>query len=367
MHDSIARPDPHSLLSNPANATPRLGRVGVLLGGLSSEREVSLLSGGSVLAALLTPGPRPAPEHLEAIEWRPAGTPGGELVFGDRVLPFHEGLAHLVSFDVLFLALHGGAGEDGRLQGLLDLLGIAYTGSGHAASAIAMDKWRTREVARALGLALAPGFLAGRAELRAGLADAGARAALETGWVIKPRADGSSVGVELGQGLGALQQRLEQRLETERELVVEARIRGLELTCAVLEGGPEGPRALPPVEIVPRGSGWFDFQQKYQSDGAEEFCPPRQLPLEAQARVQQDALALHRALGCRGLTRTDFIWPLGAQGGLDPAARPVVLELNTLPGLTPRSLAPLAARAAGIDYRELCLTLLEAASRRFGA
>lgn len=361
MQDASTRPDAlHG--AAPVQAAPlRLRRVGILLGGLSSEREVSLLTGGSVLAALRAGGARPTPEHLEAIEWRPAGTPAGELVFADRVLPFHEGLSHLCSFDVLFLALHGGAGEDGRLQGLLDLLGIAYTGSGHAASALAMDKWRTREAAAALGLAVAPGWLLDGAGLRAALGAAEMRRALESGWVIKPRADGSSVGVELGAGWAELGLRLEARLAREAAVIVEARVRGLELTCAVLESTPGAPRALPPVEIVPRGSGWFDYQQKYSSDGAEEFCPPRWLPAEAQGRLQADALALHRALGCRGLTRSDFIWPLGADGALDLRARPILLEINTLPGLTPRSLAPLAARAAGIDYRDLCLDLLDAA------
>lgn len=367
MHESSLRPQTSPSHRDTQTRALELGRVGVLFGGLSSEREVSLLTGGSVLAALRTSGPRPAPERLEAIEWRPAGTPGGELVFGDRVLPFHEGLAHLCSFDLLFLALHGGAGEDGRLQGLLDLLGIAYTGSGHAASALAMDKWRTREAAASLGLSVAPGLLLGQAGFENALAHGGARDQLEAGWVIKPRGDGSSVGVELGQGLPGLEQRLRRRFEAERELIVEARVRGLELTCAVLEAEPGAARALPPVEIVPRGAGWFDFQQKYASDGAEEHCPPRQLPSAAQAQLQADALALHTALGCRGLTRTDFIWPLGPGGALDLGARPVLLEINTLPGLTPRSLAPLAARAAGIDYRELCLTLLEAAGRVFRA
>jgi D-alanine-D-alanine ligase len=351
-----------------------LGPVAVLFGGLSSEAEVSKITGGSVLAALGAVGGRPGPSELDAWEWRPGSTPSGELVHGARHWPFADGLAQLARYEVLFLALHGGAGEDGRLQGLLDLLGIAYTGSGHAASALAMDKWQSRLMAQAAGLRVAPGRLVQAEHVASEQAFHRWRAeapefeqALGAGYAIKPRGDGSSVGVEVQARAETLLTRLQERLQGARELLVEARIPGLELTCAVLGDGSGQARALPPVEIVPRGGAWFDYQQKYASDGAEEFCPPRSLPPAAAERLGHLARSAHLAFGCQGLTRSDFIWPLKADGsGLDLGRDPVFLELNTLPGLTPRSLAPQAAQAAGIDYRELCLRLLEAGRARKG-
>jgi D-alanine-D-alanine ligase len=353
----------------------RLGRVAVLFGGLSNEAEVSRITGGAVLAALRSSGSRPGPVEVESWEWRAGSGPSGELLRGDQRWPFAAGLAQLGQNEVIFLALHGGAGEDGRLQGLLELLGIRYTGSGHAASALAMDKWRSREAARSVGLRVAPGQLVRSEHLadrgafeRWSSADVEFQRGLANGAVIKPRGDGSSVGVEVLKRADELLPRLQARLRPGHELLVEARIAGLELTCAVLGDALGQAEALPPVEIVPKAGAWFDYQQKYSSDGAEEFCPPRSLPPSAAERLRVLARAAHQSFGCQGLTRSDFIWPTTPDGTrLDLIADPVFLEINTLPGLTPRSLAPQAARAAGIDYRELCLRLLEAGRDRKGA
>jgi D-alanine-D-alanine ligase len=327
--------------------------VVVLAGGVSGEREVSLLSGAEIARALsVDDGRGPARARLVEIDER------GRWKVEGQACGAPEGLARLGRVDVFLLALHGGAGEDGTLQGFLETAGARYTGSGVAASALCMDKLALRALARDSGLSVARGLCLSRADV---LRDA--RGALRTaaafgggGWFVKPRSGGSSVAtfrVEAGGDLAAA------ALEVARtgdDVLVEEVLLGVECSCGVLERPGREPLALPAVEIVPAAGRFFDYQQKYASDGAREVCPPVALDAQAHARVQADALSIFRVAGCRGYARVDFI--------VTAAGEPVLLEVNTLPGFTARSLLPLEAAAVGVDYRSLCLWILAVALAR---
>ncbi|QDU67537.1 D-alanine--D-alanine ligase [Engelhardtia mirabilis] len=332
--------------------------VAVLMGGTSGEREVSLDSGRCIVQALGELDGR-GPAEVTPVLW----TADGNFDFAGEKLDVAQALARMARFDAVHLALHGGMGEDGTLQGALDLVGVAYTGSGVAASALAMDKPRSKIVAEAAGAPGAPGLVVTRRDLTGG-----PRAVLDRltalvagGAFLKPSDGGSSVAMERHLPGGDLLSALERCLEQAPAVLVEAAVQGLEVTCAVLERGA-GPQALPVVEIRPAAGRFFDYSQKYATDGADERCPPELLDDAAQSEIQRRAVAVHRAFGCRGLTRVDFM-VREPERGRD--CGPVFLELNTLPGFTPRSLAPLAAAAAGLSYRDLCLELLaDALDRR---
>jgi D-alanine-D-alanine ligase len=258
-----------------------------------------------------------------------------------------EAIVALADVDVFFSALHGGEGENGSLQGFLTCSDMPFTGSGVIASAVSMDKVFARELVRAHGVRVARGVALSRsiapsAEERRELVPL-----IANGCVVKPRRGGSSVGCSLVRGEAAFEAAIQRAYLEGPDVLVEELVEGIETTGGVLQAPGGELRSLPPVEIRPRGA-FFDYQEKYSADGAIELCPPANLSVEACARVQAQALAAHRALGCEGYSRTDFIVP--RDGG-----EPVFLETNTLPGLTPRSLLPKAAAAAGIDYRTLCL------------
>ncbi len=328
----------------------RASTVAVLLGGRSSEREVSLRSGAAVLRAL----ERAPLERLVALEIEP----DGRWKIEGRALPALEALAELPRETLFFLALHGGEGEDGSIQGLLETQGLRYTGSGVGASALCMDKQHTRAVLAAAGLRVARGRLVHPLEWRTQRAPllAELSALSQSGFVVKPNRGGSSVDTfVLEDGLG-LEPRVSRVLATGDQALVEERIRGIETTCAVLGNARGELRALPPVEIVPKEGRFFDYEEKYSAQGAQEFCPPRSIPEATTQRLRELALRAHRAAGCDGYSRTDFFVP--AEG------EPVVLEINTLPGLTDRSLLPLAAAQDGFSFSELCLEILALALER---
>jgi D-alanine-D-alanine ligase len=331
-------------------------RVAVLSGGISDERSVALESARGILAALRDGGADGrGPARVEEVRW----LADGRLEWAGEPVSWSRALAHLAEFDVVFLGVHGGPGEDGTLQGALALAGVRCTGSGVAASALAMDKVLAKHVAQGLGLAVAPGRAVERQEWAAD--PAGVIESLlplaRRGAMVKPRCGGSSVGAVRTAPGEDLTSALDQGLGHAEQVLVEGLVEGVEATCAVLGSGARA-RALPPVEIRPAAGRYFDFQQKYAADGARELCPPQGLSAEAVARIERDALAMHRTLGCAGLTRVDFL--VEDEG----AGRPVFLELNTLPGFTERSLAPLAARVVGLSYRDLCLALVEDALAR---
>ncbi len=360
-------------------------RVGVLLGGASAEREISLCSGHMIAQHLprdryevvtldplalmarnphLTPALREKAWALVENRRLPEALANGkgELPAGLReqveaaaaaALPATPALVPAAGdrggIDVAFLALHGRYGEDGTLQGLLDLLGIPYVGSGTLSSALAMDKVMAKKVLAADGVPVPAGTVVDRASFARdpdGEARRAAQAALPA--IVKPVAQGSSVGLSLVSTAGEMRAALERALVHDPRALVEERLLGTEITVGVL--GNRDLQALPVVEIVSRHA-LFDYQSKYDPTLSEEICPAR-IP-EATALAAQDlARRAHRSLACRGLSRTDMIVT---------ASGPVVLEVNTLPGMTVNSLLPKAARAAGIDFPELLHRLVQLA------
>lgn len=293
----------------------RGARVGVLQGGLSTEAEVSRKTGAAVLAALHSRG-----WDAVAIE-------------ADRELPQRIAAA---AIDVAWVALHGRYGEDGCVQGLLELLGLPYTGSGVLASAVAMDKIATKRLVRHLsGVHLAPDAVLRPGDpLPEGLA---------LPVVVKPAGGGSTLGMSLVRHASELSAALDAASAGGERVLVEQAMPGVELTVAVLDD-----RALPVVRIQPE-DGFFDFEAKYRS-GRTHYEVPAAIPDAVRDAVQGAAVAVHRALGCRGLTRSDFL--------LQPDGRAVFLEINTLPGMTATSLSPMAARATGMSFEALVEHLL---------
>jgi D-alanine-D-alanine ligase len=329
----------------------RLARatVAVLMGGRSSERAVSLVSGEGIQRALATPteaGDERGPARVLGVDV----AADGRWVFAGRPLAVGEALAELAQVDLCFLALHGGEGENGAIQGLLTCADVPFTGSGVVASALAMDKVFSRVVVAAAGLRVARGESVTRAA-RGEPCGSTLLDLARAGCVVKPRRGGSSVGCTLVLRPDELERALTVAFEHGGDVLVEELVRGTEASVAVLES-PAGELVVPPpVEIRPRHA-FFDYHDKYSADGALELCPPRTLSPRAVDALCQDAAAAHRALGCAGYSRTDFIVP-------EDGGRPVFLETNTLPGMTPRSLVPQAAMALGIDYRTLCLWIAE--------
>jgi D-alanine-D-alanine ligase len=323
--------------------------VAVLCGGRSSERNVSLDSGRCIAHGLDQCAPHDV-ARVALVEWRA----DGDFELDCERMDAGSALARLATFDACVLALHGGSGEDGTIQGWLELGGVVYTGSGVAASAFAMDKHVTRLVGRSLGLAVAPGVACGRGDdLEEVLGPLVTQAAAS--YFVKDRRGGSSIGTTRVESPTELVSVARAALETVEQLVVEAGVVGTEVSCAVFDG-TGCVEAWPVIEVVPGDGQFFDFQQKYDAQGASEFCPPRSVGEEAQRLVMDQAVRLYRALGCRGVARVDFVLPAYLENA------PVLLELNTLPGMTPRSLVPLAAGQVGLDYPALCLALARAAA-----
>jgi D-alanine-D-alanine ligase len=303
-----------------------MGKVAVLMGGTSAEREVSLMSGTGVLNALLAQG-------VDASAFDPA----------------HEDLADLKSegFERVFVALHGRHGEDGTVQGALELLGIPYTGSGVMASAICMDKVMTKRVWVAEGLPTPRWvWLARDQQTREALRSVPDRIGLPL--IVKPPREGSSIGITKVLGYSQMDDAVRLAIQYDPDLLCEEFIDGIELTCPVLGEGADA-RALPVIRIdAPEGN--YDFEHKYYSDDTGYRCPSG-LPAAEEAEVQRLVLAAYRTLGCRGWGRADLM-RRAADGKF------FLLEMNTSPGMTGHSLVPMSARAAGMSYEQLCLHLL---------
>jgi D-alanine-D-alanine ligase len=303
---------------------PSTVRVAVLYGGVSDERPVSLRSGQQVHEALDKAG---FPNTLIDTQDAPAALRA--LAGG--------------SFDVAFLALHGKGGEDGTVQGVCETLGLPHTGSGVLASALAIDKARAKTMYAAAGLPCAPSVrLANGApfDVREICAVVGEHC------VVKPIGDGSSVGMSIVHDPSELPAAVDVAAATGQDVLVERYVAGTEVTVAVL--GNDDPQALPVIEIVPHAE-FYDYHEKYAAQGADHVIPARLEP-EVYERVQSFAVRAHRALGCRGLSRSDFI--------VDESGTPVILETNTIPGMTRTSLLPDAARHAGIDFPTLCARIV---------
>lgn len=298
----------------------RFGKVAVLFGGSSAEREVSLMSGSAVLAALQSAG-------VDAHAFDPAER--------DLHILKEEG------FDRVFIALHGRGGEDGTVQGALELMGIPYTGSGVMASALSMDKWRTKMVWLACGLPTPRyAILEADTDWEAVVADLGLPI------FVKPVHEGSSMGATKVTEAGQLRAAWELAARYDSLVIAEEFISGQELTAPFLED-----RALPLVRIVaPDGN--YDYQHKYFTDDTRYDCPCG-LPEAEETALQALVMKSARVLGCRGWGRADLI--------LTEEGRPYLLEMNTSPGMTGHSLVPMSARVAGLSFEALCLTLLEGA------
>ena len=301
------------------------GRVAVLLGGRSSEREVSLQTGAAVVAALETRG-------IDTVAWDPAGRPLAEL-----------GSAGI---DRVWIALHGPGGEDGALQGALQWAGLPYTGSGVMASAIAMDKLRSKQLFAANGIPT-PDYYVAR-----GVGDARVAAdALGYPLIVKPTCEGSSVGMSKVFDSADLETAIAEALRFGDTALIERCLTGAETTVSILQG-----EALPSIRIeTPRV--FYDYRAKYESERTEYHCPGCD-DADLEARHAGIALAAFDVLGCSGWGRVDFM--------ADADGEPFVLEVNTVPGMTGHSLVPMAAKKQGIDFAELCWRILETSMTEAG-
>ena len=306
-------------------------RVGVLRGGPSAEHEVSLLTGINVLSNLPS-----------------------EKYQGTDILISREGKwPYLPAVDVIFNALHGEYGEDGQVQSVLEKKGLPYTGSGVAASALAMDKWASRQILCRAGLKVSPAIKIEKSSL-----EQIPNSNFSLPWVVKPANRGSSVGISLVNNEKEFQPALDKAFQYDNSVLVEQYIKGREVTCGILENF-QGEKyfALPVIEIVlPLGKPFFDYQGKY--DGTTQEICPGVFDEKTALAIQEAARLAHQSLGCRDYSRTDIIV---AEDGI------YVLEVNTLPGLTKESLFPKAAAVVGCSFDQLLDHLLTLALERKGA
>ena len=307
-----------------------LGKVAVLMGGHSAEREISLMSGRGVLTALRSQG-------VDAHAFDPSERALNELKT--------EG------FKRCFIALHGRFGEDGTVQGALELLGIPYTGSGVMASSVCIDKVMTKRIWLADGLST-PRYVLLRRGAYSPADVASVPQALGFPLIVKPAREGSSIGLTKVTGADQMADAVAQAAKLDADVLCEQFISGDEVTCPVLGTGADA-RALPVIRIVaPEGN--YDYQNKYFTD-TTQYIVPCGLPAGEEAAIQQLVLAAYRTLNCRGWARADVM--------IDAATRkPYLLELNTSPGMTSHSLVPMSARATGMSYEALCLAVLQSAS-----
>lgn len=313
-----------------SHSSSPFGKVAVLMGGRSAEREISLMSGQGVLKALLASG-------VNAHAFDPAEKDLNELK--------REG------FTTCFIALHGRYGEDGTVQGALELQGIPYTGSGVMASSIAMDKTMTKRVWLAEGLPT-PAYVLVQRDALQQVAMPDLVRTLGLPMIVKPAREGSSIGVTKVLRIEDLPAALTAAAACDADILCEQCIVGDEVTCPVLGEG-EKAHALPVIRIVaPEGN--YDYQNKYFTDDTQ-YLVPSGLPLAEEKAIEALVVKAYQVLGCRGWGRIDVM--IDAQ-----TRQPYLLEINTSPGMTGHSLVPMSAKAAGVSYEDLCCQLLVAAS-----
>ncbi|QDL53525.1 D-alanine--D-alanine ligase [Rhodoferax aquaticus] len=313
----------------------KFGKVAVLFGGASAEREVSLMSGNGVLAALRSKG-------IDAHPFDPAERDLSDLK--------REGFARC------FIALHGRFGEDGTVQGALELLGIPYTGSGVMASSVAMDKVMTKRIWLAEGIPTPRYTLLHKGSFeRREVIEVPDTLGLPV--IVKPAREGSSIGVTKVMGYSGMASAVEAAGQLDADILCEEFIEGEEVTCPVL-GTADGAQALPVIRIV-APEGQYDYQNKYFTD-TTQYLVPCGLPAGEEEAIQALVLKAYRVLGCRGWGRVDVM--------IDGKTRkPYLLEINTSPGMTGHSLVPMSAKATGLSYEDLCVRLLESATTDAGA
>jgi D-alanine-D-alanine ligase len=297
------------------------GKVAVLMGGNTTEREISLISGQAILNSLRASG-------VDAHAFDPAAQPIENL----RSSGYKRAL----------VMIHGRNGEDGKLQGALEYLGIPYTGSGVMASAIGMDKYRTRLIWQSLGIPVAAAQYIEKSNYQS----QGFVLTLQLPVVVKPADDGSTLGLSKVYKLEDLAPAIKQAFVTSSKVLVEELIVGEEFTITICDGVP-----YPLIKIIPP-DGEYDYQNKYFSDATKYLCPVELGPLQTQ--IEQWALAGYHAIGACGIARLDFM--------LNAQQEPFFLEINTIPGMTTHSLVPLAMQATGVNFAQLCLKILDGAS-----
>lgn len=349
--------------------------LAVIFGGKSGEHEVSLKSASQVMSAL----------NAEKYNVIPiAITKGGNWLIGDRgrqymeenlplaqqegginleqsqklvsvqnknIFDFSEGETGVEKIDLILPIVHGPYVEDGKLQGMLDTLGLKYVFSGTLASALSMNKQKTKLVARSAGLKIAKEVIVNKNK-KYNLDKIITKLNLPV--VVKPIELGSSVGVNISKTKEELDAAIKKALEYGNEVLLEQFVKGRELTVAVFGSRP--PKALPVIEIIPKVSTFFDYKAKYQAGGSEEVCPA-QIPDDIAKKVQKYAVKVFKALGCADLARADFIWDT-------ESGKLYFLEINTIPGMTGTSLAPQAAKAAGMEFGDFLDKLVKEALKR---
>jgi len=304
------------------------GRIGVLMGGISEEREISLKSGKAVYQSLKQAGFEVLPIEINSQD-----------------IPENIQKIKSSNIDVAFIALHGRFGEDGTIQKILEDLNIPYTGSGILASKLALDKVLSRQRFVAWGLDV-PDYIV----MEKDKFDKGAifSAGLTFPLVVKPSSQGSSIGLSIAEDEKSLIEAIDLAFSFDDKIIIERYIKGREMTVGILEENP-----LPVIEIIPKKR-FFDYEAKYTL-GLTEYVVPAKIDIETASKIQASALNAHRSLGCYGFSRVDMILK-------NPKV--YVLEVNTIPGLTETSLLPKAAKAVGISFLELCLKLIDSAYRR---
>lgn len=320
-------------------------KVAVLYGGPSAEREISLVTGKAIF------------DNLDREKYVPTLV---EMTKDSRFVIKAKGKKRVLDiqnkdrklFDLYFVALHGTFGEDGAVQGMLESLGIRYTGSRVLASALAMDKVRAGDMYRAYGLPTPPFIPFGRSEWKSGSEEIIKEINTEIKYpvVIKPSDQGSAVGVSIVKNKAELRSVIEKTLKMFPNLMAQKFIKGKEGTCGVLEIKREL-HALPPTHIIANFDEFYDYKSKYKPGGSTHVCPA-DFPPEVNEKMQELAVAAHQVLGCRGMSRTDIFY--ADDGAL------WIIETNTIPGMTPMSLLPEAAEKAGISFSKMLDFIIEA-------
>lgn len=350
-------------------------KIVVLAGGLSTERDVSLASGAGICKTLIERGHEAflldvylgfphAPEHLEDV----FTLPNAGLEIAEGIKTTEPDLAAVKASredqsdcfvgpnvieicrlaDIVFMGLHGDVGENGKLQATFDILGIRYTGPNYLGSALAMDKGITKQIFKTAGVPTPLGTSLKKENKDCSLADLG----LQLPVVVKPCSGGSSIGVYIVNTEAEYQEAIDKSFCYEDEVVIEPYIKGREFACGIIDG-----KALPVIEIIPK-TGFFDYANKYQAGATEEICPA-QIPEEVALRMQRATELAFRSLKLDVYSRADFLW--------DENNDIYCLEVNTLPGMTSASLLPQEAKAAGIEYGELCELIIKKSLERYNA
>ena len=340
-------------------------KIAVVFGGQSTEHEVSLKSANQVMNALdknkynIIPiaitksghwligrsGKKYLEDNLKKAN-RKDGVPKKYSSVGSSLIP-----KKFPEIDLVLPIMHGSFGEDGRLQGFLDMLKLPYAFSGTLASALAMNKEKTKLIAKVAGVKVAKSVTLKKSK-KFDLEEIISKLSLPI--VVKPIELGSSVGVDLAKSKTALKNAIKTAFTHGDEILLEQFIKGRELTVAVMGG--EKSKVLPVIEIVPKSSSWFNYQAKYKVDGAEEICPA-DIPSKIYKKAQTYAIKAFESLGCLDLARADFIWE-------NQSENLYFLEINTIPGMTETSLAPQAAKAAGMDFPEFLDKIIQTAVER---